>query len=253
MKWVVVTEQNKPWVDWAGQKQFLLWPFADRVLVPNGSSLETAAAKLEQAAQKAQRGMVILSVGHGGQGDGNTDEGFFDLGPGSAFRVAGNNAVLTGESGTGKRAQVSAFYDFVPTNAVGSPKSPKLQDEEHAKSSDPQVSGPAKTRLAHWARYLQVGKTFQANGVGAILLLTCKVGNATDFLKRVRSQLGVPIAAYKRRVMGAPVDYFDEFKRKVATRTRIFLEGDADGRGTNVEMGEFFVPTPGQSDWTILL
>jgi hypothetical protein len=131
-------------------------------------------------------------------------------------------------------------------------KSPKQEDEERAKSSDPRVSGPAKTRLAQWNRYLKVGKAFQASGVGAIILLTCKVGLATDLLKRTRSQLGVPIAAYKRRVAGNVVDYF-EGSRRVASRTRIFLEGDTDGHGTNVEMGEFWIPMPAQSEWTIIL
>lgn len=255
MKWVVVTEQNQPWAAWAGKKQFLLWPFAAQVTIPNGSSLDAAATKLEQAAKIAgQGGAIILSVGHGGlasTGDGRTDEGFFDLAP-SGFRVAGNNAVLTGQTGEGKKAQVSSFYDFVPTFGGGiKAKSRKQEDEDRAKSSNPNVSGPAKTRLAHWERYLEIGKAFESNGVGALILLTCKVGQATDFLKRTRAQLRVPIAAYKRRVMGVTVEH-SVGSKVVAKRTRIFLEGDADGKGTNIEMGEFWIPMPPTSNWTII-
>ena len=255
MKWVVVTEVNQPWFAWAGRKQFLLWPFAAQVAIPNGVSLDAAASKLEQAAQLAGAGgVILLSVGHGGlasTGDGRTDEGFFDLAP-SGFRVAGANAVLTGQTGSGKAAQVSVFYDRVPVFGGGiKGKSPKQEDEDRANSSNPSVSGPAKTRLAHWERYLKVGKAFQANGVGAIILLTCKVGQATDFLKRARSQLGVPIGAYKKRVMGGVVDYFQGPVR-VASRTRIFLEGDGDGRGTNIEMGEFWIPMPPLSQWSVI-
>jgi hypothetical protein len=77
------------------------------------------------------------------------------------------------------------------------------------------------------------------------------VGLATDFLKRARTQLGVPIGAYKRRVVGNTVDYFLG-PQLVASRTRIFLEGDADGTGTNVEWGEFWIPMPPLSQWTVI-
>lgn len=256
MKWVVVTELNKPWVDWAGKKQFQLWPFAaGPVEIPKGASLDLAAGKLESAAKLAGAGgVVLLSVGHGGfasTGGGRTDEGFFDMAP-SGFRVAGNNAVLTGQGGSGTAAQISVFYDHVPQFSGGViAKSRKQEDEERAASNDSSISGPAKTRLAHWERYLKVGKAFQSSGLGCILLLTCKVGLATDFLKRARKQLGVPIAAYKRRVVGTTVEYF-EGKRLVASRGRIFLEGDQDGQGTNVQMGEYWIPLPPQGDWTII-
>jgi hypothetical protein len=253
--WVVVTEMNQPWFAWAGKKQFLLWPFAAQVAIPNGVSLDIAAGKLEQAAQLAGAGgVILLSVGHGGlasTGDGRTDEGFFDLAP-SGFRVAGNNAVLTGQTGSGQAAQVSVYYDRLPTFGGGiKGKSRKQEDEERAQSSNPSVSGPAKIRLAHWERYLKVGKAFRTSGVGAIILLTCKVGQATDFLKRARSQLGVPIGAYRKRVMGSVVDYF-QGPIRTASRTRVFLEGDTDGHGTNIEMGEFWIPMPPASQWTVI-
>lgn len=52
--------------------------------------------------------------------------------------------------------------------------------------------------------------------------------------------------------MGNTVDYF-EGNKLVASRGRIFLEGDQDGQGTNVQMGEFWIPLPPQRDWTIIL
>jgi len=256
-KWVVVTEANKPWVDWAGPKQFQLWPFAaPSVTIHTGASLDMAASKLEDAARLVGAGgVIVMSVGHGGgasSGSGRTDEGFFDMAP-NGFRIAGNNAVLTGQGGAGTRAQVTVYYDRVPQfggGAIG--KSRKQEDEDRAKNKDPSISGPAQTRLAHWDRYIKVGKTFQANGLGCIVLLTCKVGLATDFLKRARTQLGVPIGAYRRRVVGNVVDYFEN-GRLVASRSRIFLEGDSDGQGTNVPMGEFFIPMPPVRDWTTIL
>jgi len=261
VKWVVVTEMNKPWVDWAGPKQFLLWPFSAQVAIPGSDSLNAAASKLEKAAQLAGGGgVILLSVGHGGSastGDGGTDEGFFDLAPHN-FRVAGNNAILTGQTGsTGKTpAEISVYYDVAPKFADPKikAKSRKEQDEEDAQSNDASVSRLAKTRLANWERYLKVGKAFQANRLGAMILLTCKVGLATDFLKRARTQLGVPIAAYKSRVLGNPVTYYADSAATipVATRTRIYLEGDKDGQGTNVEMGEFWIPMPPQSVWTVI-
>lgn len=242
-KIVVVTEQSAPWRAWA--KQFQAWPFAGLVEIVSGVSLDAAAAKLEEAARMAgPGGAILLSVGHGGSGSagfGPTDEGFFDLAP-SGFRVAGNNAVLTG--GAGKVNQVSVFYDKVPSfGGTVKAKSRKQEDEERAKSNNPKISGPAKTRLAHFNRYLQVGKTIRANGVGAIILLTCKVGRASDFLTRARKQLGAPIGAYKRQVAGQQV---------VSGRARMFLVGDGPGSGTNIEMGEFWIPMPPLQEWTAI-
>jgi peptidoglycan hydrolase-like protein with peptidoglycan-binding domain len=91
-RWVVVSEQNAPWLAWA--KQFQVWPFAALVEIPNGASVDHSAQKLMQAAKLAGAGgAILLSVGHGGAAEtgvgGPTDEGFFDLAP-SGFTVAGN-------------------------------------------------------------------------------------------------------------------------------------------------------------------
>lgn len=125
------------------------------------------------------------------------------------------------------------FYDKVPScGGTVKAKSRKQEDEDRVKNSNPNISEPATIPLADFARYTQVGKTIKANGVGAIILLTCKVGRANDFLKRARSQLGAPIGAYERKVTGQQV---------ASGQSRMFLLGDNPGEGTNIEMGGFWI------------
>jgi hypothetical protein len=236
VNFVIVTETNAPWFAWAKHiKKTLSSIGADFVDIPNGASATTVTNRLKLAATKAgPKGILIMSVGHGGVVDTLSDEeGFFDLGPAGSFRLGGRNAVLPGDQAPkGQKAhpsRTSAFYDFrVPNKVLKGGFAPSRKDEDEA-SNDPM----ARVRLANFKQYLDICDTFKKTNLGCVVLLTCKVGSASGFLKRVRQKWGTPIVGYNRRVVGQEQD---------SGRTRVFLEGDAPGKGTNTVLGEFFIP-----------
>jgi hypothetical protein len=181
---------------------------------------------------------LILSVGHGGHAETNReDEGFFDFAPGATFRIAGRNAILPGDPKPlnaqgptgGKPAQTSIFYNFRTPNPI-------LHGGFDESREDHDLANPTAQgaqRLAFWRAYLDVANTFRGIGLSGVILLTCKVGGGTGFLARLKEQWGTAVIAYRRRVVGAPMGNGN---------TRMFLEGDAVGTGTNTAWGEFLFP-----------
>ena len=148
------------------------------------------------------------------------------------FGWGGRNAALEGDKlKKGEFPnQTSAFYDFrepSPTQASGSNSSRKEDD------TTLNGSALAKRRLSNFASYEDIGKTFRSVGLSGVVILSCRVGGASGFMRRVRQQWGVPIIGYTRRVVG---------EDQGNGRTRIYLEGDAPGTGTNTPLGEFLFP-----------
>src|SRR5262249_72669 len=111
-------------------------------------------------------GTVIINVGHGaGGGTFQAPEGLFDLAPGGVMRVGGHRAA---------GILVDVCYDV----AVGGP--PAISDMENDLKNN-----PSSPRLAHWRIYQEIAQTFKATGTREVILLTCRVGNATEFLRKV--------------------------------------------------------------------
>jgi peptidoglycan hydrolase-like protein with peptidoglycan-binding domain len=237
INFVIVTETSGSFFDWAKNIKKTLGSIgADLVEIPNGSTAATVTSRLKLAAQKAgPRGILVMSVGHGAIINTLSDEeGFFDLGPAGSFRLGGRNAMLPGDPPPPKPekphpVRTSAFYDFrTPNSTQKSGFLPSRKDEDEASSAP-----TARVRLNNFKQYMDISDTFKKTGLACVVLLTCKVGAASGFIKRVRQQWGTPIVGYNRRVMAQEQD---------SGRTRVFLEGDAPGAGTNIAFGEFFVP-----------
>ncbi len=242
-KIVIVTETNPPWFAWAKQskKHFDSLPESKGLVkvapLGNGLSVAAAASQLASAAAMAgQGGIIVLSVGHGAPGT-SPDSGVLDLAPDHRFQLGGRNAWLVGQpkpkdlGQTDPRAhphpsQTSAFYADRPQPS--SSNITILSDLENDQNSN---TAAAKIRIDNFQQYQKVQTAFKP--LGLIVLLTCRVGGASGFLQRVRQQFGTPLVAYKRRVAG---------QEQANGRTRIFLEGDAAGSGTNVATGEFLIP-----------
>ncbi len=236
INFIIVTETSAPWFGWAKQIKKTLGSIgADVVEIPDNSSVSTVAARLKLAAKKAgPRGILVMSVGHGGVVDTlSNEEGFFDLGPKGSFRLGGRNAILPGDPvPAGKKAgtvRASAFYDDrVPNPILKGGFAPSRKDEDEASSGE-----NARVRLNNFKQYMDVSDTFKKTGLACVVLLTCKVGASSGFIKRVRQQWGTTIVGYNRRVVG---------QAQESGRTRVFLEGDAPGKGSNTVLGEFFIP-----------
>jgi peptidoglycan hydrolase-like protein with peptidoglycan-binding domain len=228
---VVVTELGNPWFKWATQFSATDPTTRKKVGMAAGATPQAAAATIATAIGQANGGIVLLSVGHGGGGGTLlANEGFFDLAAGGTFRIGGGNSVLPGDlnPGKGKIAQTQVFYDLrIPNPALKGGFQPSRKDDDEASQS-----ANAKIRLANWAEYQKVATAFQGGHLQAVILLTCKVGQSTDFLKRVAQQWKTPVLAYKKRVVG----------QEVNGKARIFLEGEAPGTGSNTAFGEVMFP-----------
>ncbi len=231
-----VTEPRQDALHWARQvEQF--WSalpnvHTHTVVQSQQETVNSAAQKIEKAANQAGRnGVLFLSAGHGiaVTSRGRIDEGMFQLAP-SGFNVVGNNSFSELVSG---KSQVSVFYDVRPPARRGIVvKSDKENDEEEAKKGNQ----GAKKRLENFNRFIEMGRELRGSGIAGIVLVTCRVASATNFLKRARQLMGVPLLAYRRRVVVQVL---------ASRRTRIFLEGDAQGQRTNNVVGEYFVPSKG--------
>ncbi len=237
INFVIVTETSGNFFTWAKNIKKTLGSIgADIVEIPNGSTATTVTSRLKLAAQKAgPRGILVLSVGHGVIiGDLSDEEGFFDLGPAGSFRLGGQNAMLPGDPPPRPPAKphpvrTSAFYDFrLPNKILKGGFEPSRKDQDEASGSP-----TARVRLNNFKQYMDISDTFKNTGLACVVLLTCKVGAASGFIKRVRQQWGTPIVGYNRRVVAQEQD---------SGRVRVFLEGDAPGTGTHNVLGEFFVP-----------
>jgi hypothetical protein len=126
-------------------------------------------------------GKVIFNVGHGsGGGALQPIEGAFELAPGGVMKIGGH-----GVAGT----FVDVFYDVAP----GGP--PAISDMENDLKYN-----PTSPRLARWHIFQEIAQTFKSTGTREVILLTCRLGNATEFLRKVANDWGVTILAFRQRV-----------------------------------------------------
>jgi hypothetical protein len=164
---------------------------------------------------------LVFAVGHGGAL--SMDEGTVDLAPQKKFRLSRGNK---------PGVYLDPFYDFVFPHDGVVPMSDKRFDENQVATSPPALG--AHARLQHWAVYASIGTAMRANNIYRVTFLTCRVGNAVDFIKKISHDWGTLVKAYRRFV----VYQLDGSSGHV----RAFLEGDDPGKGTNVKLGETELP-----------
>ena len=150
-------------------------------LIPAAVSPEGAKLAIIRAIHTAGAGgRLIMNVGHGaGGGPLLPTEGSFEMAPGGAMRIGGR-----GVAG----CFVDVFYD-VSTSPVAP------SDLEFDLKNNPQ-----STRLAHWRVYQEIAAAFKAIRPREVILLTCRVGSATEFLRKVANDWQTVITAYRQRV-----------------------------------------------------
>jgi hypothetical protein len=83
---------------------------------------------------------------------------------------------------------VDVFYD---TRKI--PNQPS--DLENDLKNDPQSQA-----LRNWRVYQELAAAIKASGLLRIVLLTCRVGRSTEFLRKVANDWGVVVQGYRRRV-----------------------------------------------------
>lgn len=259
-KTIVVTETDPDSVRWAKQvvdfcqKMSSSLPImpASMVTIPKGQTpAQIADIYKSVAAQAGAGGCIIVSVGHGGASPvGDEDVGLVDLGPSNAFKVAGRNTLLVGEELGGKRRPLTISpdmknddIDFFHTEVFyADPKPPprrsRKQDDESSGSDG------AKARLANWKAYEDISAAFKTQGVGLVVFMTCVVGKAPGMLRKMASQWGCDIFAYRRLIGIGPASN---------GRERAFLQNDPEGTNpsltTNTPLAEVMPPPSRDAVW----
>ena len=183
------------------------------VNMPARPSPDTVVSVVQQAVRMAGvHGVLVFNVGHGASAAGSTLDGTVDLAPGNRFRLGGLNT-------TGSDVYTSVFYD-ADLDGAG----PRISDY-----SNDQKFNPTSERLKRWATYQKLANVIANGKLQKVIFLTCRVGNSSDFVKKIAQDWKTVIEAYKRRVVLTP---------QPGGRIRVHLQGDAPGTNTNVPESE---------------
>jgi hypothetical protein len=220
---VVLYNENSP-LHSTWSKQFVDDDKLNRKRVGmNGARSAVQLVKLISDAAKDAKGggHLIFAVGHGGTQAEATDQsyadGMVDLAPNKKLRLS------TGGPGN----FVNPFYDYVfPAHAGLVSRSDKDQDEKM------HLAG-YKDHLANWQLYQNIGTAIRTNNVGKVTFLTCRIGNAVNFIKKIALDWHVVVHAYKKYVWFGGDD---------AGKIRVYLDGDKPGAGTNIPDGATQLP-----------
>jgi hypothetical protein len=188
-------------------------------------------------------GLLIFAVDHGiTDPNGYPSAGAFDLADGGRMRIGGLGSF------SDPKIFADAFYDTRPPPGSTSPFSEKENDES---------THPFGWKLRHdrWPIHQDLCQAFVNGKLRHIVLLTCRIGNSTDFLKKrvcesprrdspqdpdshtpskVASQWQTPILAYRDFV------WYDG----IFPNIRAVLDKDENtpGQGTNVPFSEICIP-----------
>jgi len=164
-----------------------------------------------RAAQRAgEGGCVIISLGHGGANAVDPSVGMVDLLPRRALRIQreqlryggsdteeGDVAVLGRAPARDACRRLFEQYDLDPNTRQGEPPEEQLIGYMNCMGAR-----GARPRQQFQAAYARIGELLRISRVREVVLLTCRVGNATSFVDRMAVNWGVSILAYEKRVAG---------------------------------------------------
>ena len=227
---VVLTTSEADWKRWADQ-YVKRQPTGRKSIVVNvGTAAADAKAAIIDAISKAGAGgQLILSVGHGVSLDDAPADGLCELAPGGMITLVGrNNRPAHPKSNA---VIINVFYD-----QSANPGQPSDFDFDTK-------NNPNSQRLKDWAFYQDIAKAMRAGGLANVVLLTCRLGNATDFLKKIAADWGIKIIAYTKRVANT-VDTYTEPGKPNKLTAYVHLEGEVfpksepTGAAQNVKASE---------------
>lgn len=177
---VILSVADGDWNVW-GQRFVKRQPLQrlQQTITPGASAATAKTAVLKAARTAGADGVLIISVGHGGGVAGNPTEGVFELAPGGALTIAG---------GLIQNRFVDVFYDT------------RRNPEQPSDLENDLKNNPNGKALANFRVYQDLSTSIKAIGLLRIVLLTCKIGNSTEFLRKVANDWGTVIQAYRKRV-----------------------------------------------------
>jgi hypothetical protein len=227
---VVLTTNEAMWKRWADQYVKRQPTGRKAVVIADGTTPVAAKDLIISALTSAGvGGQLVFSVGHGVALDDAPADGLCELTPGGMITLVGrNNSPSHPKQGA---AIINVFYD-------------KSANPDQASDFEFDTKeNPASQRLKNWALYQEIAKAMRTSNVARIVLLTCRLGNATDFLQKIASDWGVKIMAYKKRVACIEGIYTESGKAPVTT-SYVYLEGEVfpksepTGAAQNVKASE---------------
>lgn len=185
------------------------------VLMPGSPGADTVIAMVQKAVNLAgPNGTLVFNVGHGVVSASNTGtDGWVDLAPGGTFKLGGLNT---------KDSYVNVFYDMaIPRPGVNmKPKSDLDNDKDFNPGSD---------KLKRWAKYEKLCKIIKNGKLKKVVFLTCNIGNALDFLRKISIDFDTVCEAYKHKVQLTP---------QSNNKMRVHLKTDPVGVRTNIPDNE---------------
>jgi hypothetical protein len=238
---VIFTTTEQGWFRWAGQYVKRQSTGRRAVSIPPGTGAKAARDAIINALNTAGAGgRLVMNVGHGSFIAGQPADGLCELAPGGMLVLVGRN--VQPHNPRPGATIVNVFYD-VPA-FPGQPS-----DLGHDTKNN-----PSSQRLKDWALYQDIGKAMRRMKPSRIVLLTCRVGSATEFLRKIANDWGVVIGAYTRRVACTEDTYSQPGQRSVTT-SYVHLEGEvypkssSGGADDNVIASEELPYRPSQSVW----
>jgi hypothetical protein len=182
-KTVILSVNDGQWNRWGDQFVKAQPLSRKQVLVSAKPTVDQAKnAILNGIREAGGGGTLIISVGHGAAGAGSTLEGMADLAPAQVMRLGGANASVPPNF-------VSVFYDV----SLAGP--PTLSDLDNDLKFN-----PGSARLRNWRVYQEISNAFKQTGLREVVFLSCNIGNAIDFVKKIANDWKVIVRAYKVQV-----------------------------------------------------
>ena len=214
----------------------------DFVKMETGSPEEVISASEEAAKKAGGDGTIIYAVGHGG---GSGENGMADFGPRGDFRVTmyvAFNDISTSYSGT---SLLKMEKDLETAEDTPNQRAKKRAVQKWCKANVAKpcskVIEAVRDRSAVQPYYERLAQVYRAHKVREIIMMSCNIGNAPQFLDEISTDFQVPVGSYTHGVMsedvGEKVRYM--FKKDVKKR----------GRGTNTARAETEIPPTGPADF----
>lgn len=179
-------------------------------------------------------GRVVFAVGHGWGSEETPQAGNADFGPKGILRVTEYVAFYHPTSSQAGCQIKKIAEDFDAAKAKSRPAALKRWCANYkVKGKDCEaLKKKVGKRSDVQSYYERIVAVFRKTRVGRVLLLSCNIGKAHEFLDELSTDFGVPVGAYLRTVI-AEAEKPAGSKGKI--RVRVYLEGDKKGTGTNTD------------------
>lgn len=235
---VIFTTTEREWFRWSKQYVKRQSTLRRSVEIAPNTGGRVAKDKIINAINMAgPGGRLIISVGHGKSLDNQPADGLCELAPGGML-VLVSHEVRPAKPRPGATI-IDVFYD---TRFGGQPSDLENDTKNH----------PDSQNLKDWILYQEIGSAMRRIRPFRVVFLTCRIGNATEFLRKIANDWGVVINAYTKKVACTEDEFSQPGKRTIIT-SYVYLEGEnfpisaPGGAEANVIASEELPYRPGNS------